>query len=280
MKIAVIGLGLIGGSIAKAFKKFTDYTILGCDKNPQVIEKALKQGSIDEELGDKIGECDIVILGLYPQAAIDYVRENAHKLSKNSIVTDVGGVKEKVCEEIYPIAEEYGFTFIGMHPMAGIEKFGYDYSVADMFRGASLVVTPFENTSADAVNHIVEVFLKLGFGKIQMSSPSEHDRIIAYTSQLAHVVSSAYVKSPAALNHGGFSAGSFKDLTRVARLNETMWTELFMENPKHLSAEIDLIIEHLKEYSDAIKSGDRNRLSELLKDGRKKKEISDKIDKE
>ncbi len=278
MKIAVIGLGLIGGSVAKAFKKFTDFTVFGCDKNPDVIDKALEEKSIDAEMGGKIGECDIVVLGLYPEAAIGFVSENADKINKKSIVVDVGGVKEKVCSGIHPIAAEYGFTFIGMHPMAGIEKFGFDYSKADMFMGASLVMTPFDETPEEKVELVKNTFLRLGFGKIQMSTPSEHDRIIAYTSQLAHVVSSAYVKSPAALNHGGFSAGSFKDLTRVARLNETMWTELFLENPRYLAAEIDLIIEHLREYSQAIKSGDKDKLFGLLKDGREKKELSDDID--
>ncbi len=277
MKIAIIGLGLIGGSIAKGFKKFTDYDILGYDKNISVTQKALKDGSIDAEFDGNFEECDIVVLGLYPKAAVRFIKENAAKIGKNTILTDCGGVKEKVCSEIYPIAKEYGLTFIGMHPMAGLEKFGYESSIPDLFIGASLILTPYPETPEEKVNILKDTFLKIGFSKVQMSTPIEHDKIIAYTSQLAHVVSSSYIKSPSSLLHAGFSAGSFRDLTRVAHLNETMWTELFLDNPKNLADEIDTLIDRLKEYSDAIRSGNREVLFSLLKDGREKKALSDQI---
>lgn len=277
MKIAIIGLGLIGGSLAKGFKKFTEYDILGYDKDDSVIKKALSDGSIDREFNGCFEECDIIILGLYPEAAVNFIKENAGKIRKDTIVTDCGGVKEKVCKGIYPIAKEHGFTFIGMHPMAGLEKFGYDASTPDLFKGASLILTPYPDTQNDKINLIANTFLKIGFARIQMSTPDEHDKIIAYTSQLAHIVSSSYIKSPSALCHTGFSAGSFRDLTRVAHLNETMWTELFMDNRDNLADEIDTLIERLKEYSLAIRSGDRETLFNLLKDGREKKDLSDKL---
>ncbi len=277
MRIAIVGLGLIGGSIAKGFKKYTDYEILGYDKKSDVLEKALADSSIDTVFEGDFENCDIVILGLYPAAAINYVKENAEKIGKNVIVTDCGGVKEKVCGGIYPIAKKYGFTFIGMHPMAGLEKFGYESSVADLFSGASLILTPYEDSPKEAVTWLAEVMCKIGFGRVQMSSPEEHDEIIAYTSQLAHVVSGAYIKSPTAMRHAGFSAGSFRDMTRVAHLNEVMWTELFMDNPVHLAAEIDSLCERLKEYSDALKNDDRAALFEILADGRRKKDLTDKL---
>ena len=277
MKIAIIGLGLIGGSIAKGFKKFTKYDILGYDKNSSVIKKALADGSIDAELDGSFEDCDIVVLGLYPEAAVKFIEENAEKIGKNTIVTDCGGVKEKVCSKIHPIAKKYGFTFIGMHPMAGLEKFGYDSSISDLFVGASLILTPYPETPPEKVNLLADTFCEIGFSRVQMSTPEEHDKIIAYTSQLAHVVSSSYIKSPSSLLHAGFSAGSFRDLTRVAHLNETMWTELFLDNKKNLADEIDTLIDRLKEYSEAIRSGDRETLFNLLKDGREKKALSDQI---
>lgn len=277
MKIAVIGLGLIGGSIAKGFKKFTEYDILGYDINSQVLDKAISSGAIDGRFDGNFDECDIIVLGLFPEAAVNFVHENAAKIGKNTIITDCGGVKEKVCSGIRPIAQEYGFTFIGMHPMAGLEKFGFDYSSPDLFSGASLILTPYPETPKEKVDFLADTFRKIGFSRIQMSTPEEHDEIIAYTSQLAHVVSGCYIKSPTAMRHAGFSAGSFRDMTRVAHLNEYMWTELFMDNPKNLAKEIDTLIDRLAEYSDALKRGDRETLFELLKDGREKKILSDNV---
>lgn len=277
MKIAIVGLGLIGGSIAKGFKKFTNYDILGYDKNESVTKKALRDGSIDGEFTGNFEECDILVLGLFPEAAVNYIRENADKISKNTIIADCGGVKEKVCSGIYPIAKERGFTFIGMHPMAGREQFGYDASIPTLFCGASLILTPYPETPKEKINLLADTFLQLGFSRVQMSSPDEHDKIIAYTSQLAHIVSSGYIKSPQAMCHAGFSAGSFRDLTRVAHLNEHMWTELFLDNPKHLVDEINILINHLIEYRDAIQNSDKDTLFNLLKDGREKKVLSDEI---
>ena len=275
MKIAIIGLGLIGGSLAKAFKKFTDYDILGYDKDENVSAEALKTGVIDEIFNFQY--CDIIVSALYPAQTVKFIRENAERIGRDTIVTDCGGVKEEVCEGVYPIAREYGFTFIGMHPMAGIEKFGFSHSFGDLFRGASLVITPYEDTPKDKLDLLSQTFLKIGFGGIKISTPKEHDKVIAYTSQLAHVLSASYIKSPSALMHHGFSAGSFKDMTRVARLNETMWTELFLENADNLTEEIDCLIDNLKDFSNAIKTRDKDTLFELLKDGREKKELSEKI---
>lgn len=275
MKIAIIGLGLIGGSLAKAFKKFTDCVIMGYDSDENVLNNAIKSGAIDKVFDFE--ECDIIISALYPSATVNYIRENAHRIGKDTIVTDCGGVKEEVCDRLYPIAKEYGFTFIGMHPMAGIEKFGFSHSFAELFCGASLVITPFHDTPKAKLDLLSKTFLKLGFGGIKISTPKAHDKVIAYTSQLAHVLSASYIKSPRAVEHHGFSAGSFKDMTRVARLNETMWTELFLENADNLTEEIDRLIDNLKDFSDAIKTRDREILFALLKDGREKKELSDMI---
>lgn len=277
MKILIVGLGLIGGSLAKAFKKFTDYDIIGYDKDEKVLESALDDKSIDAVFDGNFQGIDIIISGLFPKATIGFVTENAGKISKDTIVTDCGGVKEKVCREIQPIAEKNGFTFIGMHPMAGLERFGYYNSKADMFSGASLILTPYPETPDDKVRLLGDIVLKAGFSSLKISSPEEHDQVIAYTSQLAHVVSGAYIKSKTAERHVGFSAGSFRDMTRVAHLNEYMWTELFMDNRENLAKETDDLIQRLREYSDALKSGDKEALFEILKKGREQKDIIDSL---
>lgn len=277
MRILIVGLGLIGGSLAKAFKKFTDYEIIGLDKDENVIKKAVKNGDIDKSFDGNFDGIDIIISALFPGDTINFVKENKDKIGKNTIVTDCGGVKEKVCIELDPVAKENGFTFIGMHPMAGLEKFGYDNSWEDLFLGASLILTPFSDTPAELVEKLGDTVLKAGFSSIKISNPKEHDEVIAYTSQLAHVVSGAYIRSKTAENHVGFSAGSFRDMTRVAHLNEYMWTELFMDNKENLAKETDDLIDRLKEYSDALKNGDREKLFEILRVGREQKDLIDSL---
>ncbi|MBR5808894.1 MAG: prephenate dehydrogenase [Clostridia bacterium] len=277
MRILIVGLGLIGGSLAKAFKKFTDYDIVGFDKKEDVTKKAIEKGDIDQIFDGNYNGIDIIISGLFPRDTINFVKENEKKIAKNTIVTDCGGVKEKVCNEIEPIARENGFTFIGMHPMAGIEKFGYDNSFADMFLGASLILTPYSDTPYEQVKFLADTVSKAGFSRIKITTPKKHDEVIAYTSQLAHVVSGAYIRSETAKSHVGFSAGSFRDMTRVAHLNENMWTQLFMDNRENLARETDDLIDRLKEYSDALKSGDKEKLFEILKLGREQKDFVDSL---
>ena len=276
MTIGVIGLGLIGGSMAKSIKYNTQNEVLGTDIDPVVLLKAKLLGAIDEELTeDRIGECDIVIVALYPEAAKQYIISHASVFRKGALVLDTCGVKRYVCEDMWKVADENGFKFIGAHPMAGRHLSGFEYSLVNLFDDASMIVVPSKETDIGDLETLKKLFLDMGFSNIQFSSPEEHDRIIAFTSQLAHVVSNAYVKSPNAKVHAGFSAGSYKDLTRVAKLNETMWTELFLENGENLANEIDIIIDNLQQYSDAIKAGDADMLRELLKVGRECKERID-----
>lgn len=157
--------------------------------------------------------------------------------------------------------------------MAGVERWGFDSSFGMLFNNASMILTPDGGTDIALLHEIKQMFLSIGFGSITVVSPEQHDRIIAYTSQLAHVVASAYIKSPTALEHTGMSAGSYKDMTRVASLNSNMWSELFLENSDNLLNEIDNIINNLTEYRDAIASNDRAKLEALLEDGTKRKAI-------
>lgn len=276
MKVGIIGLGLMGGSLAKAISFGTEHTVWGTNRSPEAVQKALFVGAIEKELtNEDLNECDLVIVSLYPQASIDYIIENAKNFKKDAIVMDISGVKRYVCDALYDVAKENEFVFIGAHPMAGLHLSGFEHSTAKIFNNSSMILTPYEDTPVECVNIIKELFLKIGFTNIQMSTPDEHDKIIAFTSQLAHVVSNAYVKSPNAMVHKGFSAGSYKDLTRVAYLNENMWSELFLENRDNLINEIDAIVNNLVQYRDAMANNDREKLSQLLRDGRILKEQID-----
>ncbi|WP_027400239.1 prephenate dehydrogenase [Anaerovorax odorimutans] len=272
MKVGIIGLGLIGGSIAKAIKQNTDNTVYGTDIVESVIYKAQLLEAIDGKLEeDMICGCDLIIIALYPKDTIDFIKSHADQFKVGSIILDCCGVKDIICETVKPIAEEKGFTFIGAHPMAGIEYSGFEHSKKSLFKNASMVLTPFTNTKIEIMDKLKKLLVALGFTNVQIASPKEHDKIIAFTSQLAHVVSSAYIKSPTAEKHNGFSAGSYKDLSRVAKLNEDMWTELFLLNNENLVFEIDCIIEKLSQYRNAIKDSNEKELWNLLNEGTERK---------
>lgn len=275
MNIAVVGLGLIGGSICKALKANTFHHIMGIDSDKETIRKAIDTGAIDEEISvEKLGEANLTIVALYPMAIVDFVKENADRFRKGSIVMDICGIKNYIVKNCTPVLEEKGVIFIGTHPMAGTEHSGFDYSDGDLFRNASFIITPSENTPQIAIDLVSTLGACMNFGKVVIATPEQHDRNIAYTSQLAHVVSNAYVKSPSLFNADGFSAGSFLDLTRVAYLNEEMWSGLFLCNKEALLFEINNIIHSLSEYRDAMENDDIAALKELLKVGRERKEKS------
>lgn len=278
MKVGVVGLGLIGGSMAKAVKKKTDHEVIGWDISQTIRYSALLMEAVDvfmEEGSPK--DCDLVLIALYPQLTVDYIKEHCREFKKDAVVVDCSGVKRVVCRQVQATAQENGFHFVGAHPMAGVERSGFTYSSEDMFNGATMIVTPYTGTDIGMMNALSLFFKKLGFARLQVATDEEHDQMIAYTSQLAHVVSSAYIKSELSPNFRGFSAGSFHDMTRVAKLNETMWTELFLENKDFLAEEIDGLVERLQAYSRVIKAGDAEELERLLKDGKEKRLAVDEI---
>nr|MDD6336589.1 prephenate dehydrogenase/arogenate dehydrogenase family protein [bacterium] len=280
MKIGIVGLGLIGGSMAKSIKQHTGHTVLGCDLSQTVMLKAKLLHAIDDELTDgALPDCQVVILALYPGDTLDWLRGHADQIAKDTLVVDCCGVKRAVCPEAAALAAGHGFTFIGGHPMAGLEKSGFGASIPSLFDGASMILTPPGDMDIRLMEKVKKLFLSFGFGRVVMSTPEEHDRIIAYTSQLAHVLSSAYIKSPSATRHMGFSAGSFKDMTRVARLNEGMWTELFLDNADFLVEEINILLQNLTDLRDAIATGNADALCALLRDGRQRKEKADEMGK-
>ncbi len=262
--------------MAKALKHFTPNTVLGYDMSSETVEKAKLLEAIDNELCEKtLPLCDIVVIALYPNDCVEYVKKNARLFKDGALVMDCCGVKESVCSELFPIALQSGFHFVGAHPMAGIERSGFDNSVPTLFQNASVILTPSSDTEDEIVKSARKFFGSVGFNRCEICTPQHHDRVIAFTSQLAHVVSGAFVKSPTALEHSGFSAGSYRDLTRVAKLNADMWCELFLHNSQNLINEIDEITKNLANYKAALTAGDREQLTELLQEGTRLKEQAD-----
>ena len=276
MKVGIVGLGLIGGSMAKAWKTKTESTVLGWDASRAVVELAQVADAIDGVLTpDRLAECDVVMIAINPRDVIAYVRDHAAKFGKNSLVIDCAGTKRDVCDACFPIAQQHGFCFIGGHPMAGSHKGSFANSRANLFSGAPMVIVPPTFGDIVLLDRVKKLLLQLGFGKVSVTTAERHDSMIAFTSQLAHVVSNAYIKSPTALEHKGFSAGSYKDLTRVAWLNPAMWSQLFMENSDFLLRELDSLIGSLQEYRQALADGDGDMLERLLAEGRDRKQEVD-----
>ena len=274
--IGIVGLGLIGGSFAKAYHA-AGWRVLAFDIDEDTMAVATidetVQGVLDE---GAISQCDLILLALYPGGCIDWLSRNAGRIPKDCLVIDAAGVKREVCAACMPIAEAHGFTFVGGHPMAGTQFSGFKYARENLYHNAPMVICPPRVDDMTLFERIKDLLAPAGFGSIQVSTPEEHDRRIAFTSQLAHVVSNAYIKSPTARGHKGFSAGSYKDLTRVARLNENMWTELFFDDADNLLFELDTIIASLQEYRDALVARDGDTMRRLLADGRRAKEDAER----
>ena len=276
-RVGVVGLGLMGGSFAKAEHE-GGREVYAWNRTHATVELAEIE-TIDGELTDDvIPTCELVILAGYPQFSIDWLQRKADLVSPGAIVIDAVGVKRVICEKCFAIAEGRNWTFVGCHPMAGTQYSGFAHSRATMFKGAPMVVVPPEGMDdferVEILERLKSLLAPCQFGSFTLASAPVHDRMIAFTSQLCHVVSNAYVKSPSSRDHHGFSAGSYRDLTRVARLNAPMWTELFLDNADYLSDELGTIIKNLQDYKDAIDEGDAERLERLLADGdRIKREI-------
>ena len=275
MKAGIVGLGLIGGSFAKAYHA-AGHMVLAKELDRSVLSFAELSDAVDGELTkDNIGDCDIILICVYPQAVIDFLKEMGPYIGKKPVVIDCCGTKRVPMYEGVKIAEKYGFLYIGGHPMAGTQYSGFKYAKETLFKGAPMVIVPPEYDNIVLLDRIKELLAPAGFRKITVTTAEKHDEMIAFTSQLAHVVSNAYVKSPTALKHKGFSAGSYKDMTRVAWLNPNMWAELFLENKDNLIKEIDCLTTELNKYKEAMVNDDREELTRLLAEGRDRKEELD-----
>lgn len=272
MNIAVVGLGLIGGSLAKALKTRTGHNVFGADLNEETMLLARLSGAVDAPLTDEnLAVMDLVLIAIRPLAAISWAEKHFFHLKKGAVVVDMCGVKREVAEKMDACTCKTDVLYIGGHPMAGKERGKFQNAAENLFVGASMILTPGKNAMPDTLENLNNLFTDIGFARIVFTTPDEHDRIIAYTSQLAHITSSAYIKSPEALRQRGFSAGSFRDMTRVAFMDEDMWTELFLLNADYLTGQVHLLIENLKEYEKALREKDADTLKSLLKDGREMK---------
>ena len=277
MTVGILGLGLIGGSLARAYHD-AGHRVLGCDRDASTVQFAQMAHAVDAPLAeDNIGSCERLLLAVCPQAAADYLEAMGDKIAKTAVVVDCCGIKRQICEAGFRLAERCGWLYVGGHPMAGTHFSGFKYSRADLFKGAPMVLVPPVFDDIRLLERVKALLAPPQFGQFSVTTAEKHDRMIAFTSQLAHVVSNAYIKSPTAGAHRGFSAGSYKDLTRVAWLNAPMWTELFLDNRDFLLAELDTLMENLQVYRDALANGDAAALCTALEAGKRRKEEVDGI---
>ena len=275
--VGIVGLGLIGGSMAKAYAQ-AGWTVLGADRDQMILDFARMSGAVTEGLTDgNLPQCDLLLLAISPRAAIADLTARAPRIAPSTLVIDLCGTKRVVCEALFPLASRYGFTYVGGHPMAGTHNAGFKYARANLFKGAPMVLVPPQGHDMALLQRVKEALAPAEFGKLSVTTAEDHDKMIAFTSQMCHVVSNAYIKSPTARAHRGFSAGSYKDLTRVAWLNPAMWAELMLENRDFMLQEMDVLIQNLTAYRTAMAEDNFEALCALLDEGRKiKEEVDDR----
>lgn len=275
MKVGILGLGLIGGSLARAYAK-AGHTVFACDRDENILAFAQLAGVVSTQLDENnLEQCDLILLSVYSDASASWLEQNGRYISPSALVIDCCGIKEEVCRRCFPVAEKYGFTFVGGHPMAGSHHSGFKYSRSNLFQGAPMVLVPPRYDDPMLLQRVKDALAPCGFKSYSVTTAQAHDKMIAFTSQMPHIISNAFIKSPTALSHKGFSAGSYKDLTRVAWLNPHMWSELFLSNKENVLDELDVFITSLQAYRSAIENDDADKLITLLDEGRRRKEEVD-----
>jgi len=275
MNVGILGLGLIGGSLARAYA-IDGHTVYAAENDESMLSFAMLAGAVHGQLdSETIPLCDLLLLAIYPDGSASWLEANGHLISSTALVIDCCGIKKEICSRCFPLAKKYGFTFVGGHPMAGSQFSGFKYSRAGLFKGAPMVLVPPVFDDIQLLDRVKQALKPCNFGFFSVTTAEEHDKMIAFTSQMPHILSNAFIKSPTALHHKGFSAGSYKDLTRVAWLNPQMWAELFMENKENVLFELEFYISSLKAYQGALQNNDMTKLISLLEDGKKRKEQVD-----
>ena len=275
MTVGIVGLGLIGGSFAKAYHA-AGHTVLAFDIDRSTYDFAVLSGTVNGPLTDEtLSTCDLILIAVIPSAAVDYLKHHAAHIGPKPVVIDCCGTKRVVCAACFPLAKEHGFTYLGGHPMAGTHNSGFKYATPTMFRNAPMVLVPENHNDIQLLSRVKDLLAPAGFSRFSITTAEQHDEMIAFTSQLAHVVSNAYIKSPTAGLHKGFSAGSYRDMTRVAWLAPHMWAELFLANNEYLIADLNTLIDNLRQYQEAMERNDLPGLVQLLDEGRKRKEEVD-----
>ena len=275
MNVGILGLGLIGGSPARAYAK-AGHKVYASEINDDVFSFAQLAGVVHNILdANTINVCDLILLSVYSDASATWLEDNGHHITAGTLVIDCCGIKKDVCTRCFRVADQYDFTFVGGHPMAGSHYSGFKYSRSNLFQGAPMVIVPPRYDDPNLLQQVKDALSPCGFKSFSVTTADEHDKMIAFTSQMPHIISNAFIKSPTALQHNGFSAGSYKDLTRVAWLNPEMWSELFLSNKENLLYELDFLIESLHSYRKALETNDCDKLIALLDEGRKRKEEVD-----
>ncbi|MBQ4642302.1 MAG: prephenate dehydrogenase [Oscillospiraceae bacterium] len=275
MNVGILGLGLIGGSMARAYSK-AGHTVLAYDLDQNILEFAHLAGAVHGVLNDEtVGNCDCILLSVHASGCISWLEDHAEQIAPNTLVIDCCGVKEQICSHCFPLAEKFGFTFVGGHPMAGSHHSGFKYSRSNLFQGAPMVLVPPRFDDPQLLQRTVDALSPCKFGSFSVTTAGEHDAMIAFTSQMPHLLSNAFIKSPTARKHKGFSAGSYKDLTRVAWLNPIMWTELMLSNKENVLFELETYMKSLEAYQDALQANDTDALIALLDEGKRCKEEVD-----
>ena len=272
MTDGVIGLGLIGGSFAQAATR-AGHAVAVWNRTRATSERAVADGAaaavLEEDMTSTAGRPDLNLISLPPDAVVPWIDAHQSAFKPGAVVVDATGVKGTICAALRKYAyDDTPWTFVGGHPMAGKEVSGYANATPDLFADASMILTPYPSCGRGPLDMLEAFFKELGFGRVVFTTPEHHDEMIALTSQLAHVVASAYIQDPRAPDHAGFSAGSFYDMTRVARLNPDVWTELFLANKDALSSVVGGLIERLTAFKSALDAEDAPRLHELLDRGR------------
>ena len=275
MNVGILGLGLIGGSLARAYTK-AGHIVFACESDESMLSFAQLAGVVNEPLTkDNLSSCDLILLAIYPDGSAGWLEENAHLVNPQALVIDCCGIKREICRRCFPLAEKYGFTFVGGHPMAGSHYSGFKYSRSNLFQGSPMVLVPPRFDDMALLERVKDILAPCNFGFFSVTTAEEHDKMIAFTSQMPHILSNGFIKSPTAKNHKGFSAGSYKDLTRVAWLNPQMWAELCMDNRDNVMFELECYIQSLQAYYNALQSQDLETLTHLLDEGKRKKEEVD-----
>ena len=265
MRIAVIGLGIIGGSLCKAFREYTGHYVMGYNRTAAVAQRALELGAVHEICTpEALKTADVIYLCLYPQAAVNFVKQYHDCIRPGCIVTDAAGIKTAICSQLKALAEEYGFIFVGSHPMAGKERSGFEVSEASLFNGASYILVPC-GAPRMAVDTLKKLALEIGFTMTPETTPEEHDRMIGYVSQLCHAIAVSLMCANDNTSLCEYTGDSFRDLTRIARINDKMWAELFLWNKQNLISEIDQFDSALQEMRAALVADDRDKLEQMFR---------------
>lgn len=272
--ITIVGLGLIGGSFAMALKELNPKNLWAIDIDEEAIKTAEKMGIIDKGYTDPetpLKKSDIVIICIYPNLTVKFIKDNMENFKSGAIITDTAGIKEKLIEEIYTSIRE-DVDFIGGHPMAGRESKGLGYATKDIFNNANYLITPTDKNKEENIKRIEELVKAIGFKSIVSLNPSHHDEIIAFTSHLPHIMASALIISDNRSDTKFFVAGSYRDATRVAKINADLWTELIMDNRDNTLEQIEVFENSIANFKRAIMNNDKENLKLLFRKGSQKRE--------